>query len=81
MSAEVEIILKTTRADPAEKLQSRQEETARQPVERANNEGTVTCPPRTVNHPTRTDDQRRGRRFGWLDARTAVTADTQEEES
>ena len=80
VSAEVEITLKANRMDPAERLQSRQEETDRQAVERAKNEG-MTCSPGTGNHPAPNDDQRRGRQSGRLDARTRVTADTQKGES
>jgi len=80
VSAEVEITLKANRVDPAERLQSRQEETDRQAVERAESEGM----PRsrgTCNHPPPTDDLQRGRQSGWLDARTSVTADMQKGES
>ena len=80
MSAEVEITLKANRVDPAERLQSRQEETDRQAVERAENEG-MTCSPVTGNHPAPNDDLRRERQSGWLDARTRVAADMQKRES
>jgi hypothetical protein len=80
VSAEVEMTLKANRVDPAERLQSRQEETDRQAGEQAKNEG-MTGSPGTGNHPTPNDDQRPGRQSGWLDARTRVTADTQKGES
>ena len=72
--------LKANRVDPAERRQSRQEETDRQAVERAENEG-MTCSPGTGNNLTLNDDRRRERQFGWLDARTSVTADMQKGES
>jgi hypothetical protein len=80
VSAEVEITLKANRVDPAERLQSRQEETDRQAVERAENEG-MTCSPGTGNNLTPNDDPRRERQSGWLDARTRITADKQKGES
>ena len=80
VSAEVQIALKANRVDAAKKLHSRQEETDRQAVERAKNEG-MTCSPGTGNHPAPNDDQRRGRQSGRLDARTRVTADTEKGES
>jgi hypothetical protein len=80
VGAEVEITLKANRANAVERLQSRQEETDRQAVERAENEG-MTCSPGTGNHPAPNDDLRRGRLSGWLDARTSVTDDMQKGES
>ena len=80
MSAEVEITLNANRVDAAERLQSRQEETDRQAVERAEDEG-MTCSPGTGNNLTPNDDLRRERQCGWLDARTSVTADMQKGES
>ena len=80
VSAKDEITLKANRVDPAERLQSRQEQTDRQAVERAKNEG-MTCSPGTGDHPAPNDDQRRERQSGWLDARTRVTADMQKGES
>jgi hypothetical protein len=75
-SAKVQIALKAKQVDSVEILQSRQEEIDRQAVERAENEG-MTCSPGTGNHPAPNDDHRRGRQFGWLDARTRVTAAVQ----
>jgi len=80
MSAEVETPLKANRVDPVGRLQSRQEVTDRQAVERAENDG-MTCSLGTGNHPAPNDDLRRERQSGWLDARTSVTADIQKGES
>lgn len=80
VSAEVEMTLKANRVDSAERRQSRQEETDRQAVERAENEG-MTCSPGTGNHPAPNDDLRRERQSGWLDARMSVTAAMQKGES